>query len=113
MRKEWQWQHTTNYTSLAFAHAEGQLSPLTIVTTKPFGELFGQRTKWHRTMREVFKRVVDWTIWEYKKCPKKWTWLINTITIEINGMFIFTPVPVRRDVLKKYVHGFMNNDRAK
>ena len=28
-------------------------------------------------------------------------------------MFIFTPVPVRRDVLEKYVHGFMSNDRTK
>ena len=28
-------------------------------------------------------------------------------------MFIFKPVPVRRDVLEKYVLGFMNNDRAK
>ena len=28
-------------------------------------------------------------------------------------MFIFRPGPVRRDVLEKYITGFMNNDRTK
>ena len=37
----------------------------------------------------------------------------DTITMELEGMFIFTPIPIQQDVLEKYLHGTMSNDRAK
>ena len=38
---------------------------------------------------------------------------MNTITKKLNDMFIFTPMLVQRDVMEKYIQGFMNNDCAK
>ena len=38
---------------------------------------------------------------------------MNTKTMELNGMFIYTLVPIRREVVEKYIHGFMSNDREK
>ena len=54
-----------------------------------------------------------WTI-EFestKKCQQEWTWAINNIERELNFMFIYNPVPIRRDVLERYVYRFISNDR--
>ena len=91
MRRKRKRQHTTDYNALAAAYAKRLPTPLTIVTTLPLDDILGQRTKWHPAAREVAQRIIDWSIQEYKKFPKQWAWVINTISIELNGMFIFTP----------------------
>ena len=100
MRRERQHQHTVDYMALAYAHAQGRSIPQTVVTTKQCGEIVGQRTKWHRVVQEVASRIIDYSIKKYRKCPEQWNWLINTITMEMNSMFIFKLVPVRKDVLE-------------
>ena len=88
---------------LATAHDLGRPVPKLIMYTLLSGDIVGQRTKWHRVVCEVGKRVLDYTIKDYKKATKAWKCGIDLIEYEVNKMFYFSPVPVKRDVLERYV----------
>ena len=72
-----------------------------------------ERTRWHRVVRKAARRWLDYRICEYKKYQQKWTWAIDNIQRELNLMFTYNPVPMRRDVLEKYVYRFLSNDKLK
>ena len=99
------------YGEMRAAHAAGRQARFPIATT-PSGDIIGQRTKWHRAVRAIAKRTLDWSIREHKKHPVSWKWSLATIQRELDEMFTFE-VPVREDVLTEYVAGFISNDRSK
>ncbi|KAG0572700.1 hypothetical protein KC19_VG118400 [Ceratodon purpureus] len=98
---------------MALAHSQGLPMPPRTIVTNIAGEIMGQRTRWHRAVREIAKRTLDYSVREHKKYPREWKWTIDTIQKELSGMFTFDHIPVRRDVLGKYVAGFIANDRSK
>ena len=109
-RQERQLDHAA-YGEMRAAHAHGRQARFPIPTT-PTGDIIGQRTKWHRAVRAIAKRTLDWSIREHKKHPVSWKWSLSTIQRELDEMFSFD-VPVREDVLAEYVTGFISNDRSK
>ena len=40
-------------------------------------------------------------------------WTIDNIEKELNSMFVYDPIHIKRDVLERYVYGFLSNDRKK
>ena len=40
-------------------------------------------------------------------------WVVDNINIDLNLMFVFDSIPLRRDVLERYVHRFISNDKQK
>ena len=113
VRRVYRQQDSAEFAAMTLAHAQGLPMPPRTVVTSIAGDIMGQRTRWHRAVREVAKRTIDYSVREHKKFPREWKWMIDTIQKELDGMFNFEPVPVRRDVLEKYVAGFIGNDRAK
>lgn len=110
-RRQTRHLHQIGYTEMRAAHAAGRQGKFPIPTT-PSGEIIGQRTKWHRAVRAIAKRTLDWSIREHKKHPVSWKWSLDTIQRELDEMFSFD-VPVRQDVLEEYVAGFISNVRSK
>ncbi|KAG0574306.1 hypothetical protein KC19_VG252700 [Ceratodon purpureus] len=109
-RQQRQLDHAA-YGEMRAAHAHGRQARFPIATT-PTGDIIGQQTKWHRVVRAIAKRTLDWSIREHKKHPVSWKWSLSTIQRELDKMFTFE-VPVREEVLAKYVAGFISNDRSK
>ena len=110
-RRQSRHQDNIGYGEMRAAHAAGKQARFPIATT-PAGDIIGQRTKWHRAVRSIAKRTLDWSIREHKKHPISWKWSLDTIQRELDEMFSFE-VPVREDVLTEYVAGFISNDRSK
>lgn len=113
MRRERRAQNNIDYKALAVAHAVGEPTPRLVCLTTPTGEPRNQRSQWHTVVRMIARRRMDWSIREFRKAPDQFKWAINAIEVELDDMFNFNPVPVRRDVLERYVQTFMNNDRFK
>ena len=99
------------YAMQRIAHAEGRQIRYPILTN-PDGEIIGNRGKWQAAVRSIVELTVDRSIREYRKNPKEWKWLLNTIQRELDLRFSFI-YPVKQEILSSYLSMVLSNDRYK
>jgi hypothetical protein len=93
------------------AHAD-QRQPKFPIPTNPEGKVIGLKTKWHNSVRSIARNVLRWDIRKYYEHPTEWKWILNTLTRDLDSLYTYTPYPLNRSYLSKYLSQALADDRA-
>lgn len=93
------------------AHSEQQTAKPHIPST-PTGEVVGLKTVWHRAVRSLARRFLDYSIRTYKTRADQWRWAVFTISLQLEDMFSYDH-PITEKYLSKYIKETISGDRKK
>lgn len=93
------------------AHSEQRTAKPHIPST-PTGEVLGLKTVWHRAVRSLARRFLDYSIRTYKTGADEWRWVVYSISVQLEDMFSYDH-PITERYLSKYIKETISGDRKK